>query len=71
MEAVKGMVYAEACAKEMLRMVPIVGAVLRRALKDFEVDGLRIQKVSQRRDCCAESQLGLVGITLPGHANVG
>ena len=44
--AVASMPYAEAAAKEAMRLTPIVSGVSRVALKTFEVGGYTIPKVS-------------------------
>ena len=42
--AVASMPYAEATVKEVLRIEPIVGVVVRVALKSFEIGGYAIPK---------------------------
>lgn len=42
--AVASMPYAEATIKEALRLVPIVGVLVRVALKTFEIGGYTIPK---------------------------
>lgn len=43
--AMAGMPYAEAAAKEAMRVTPIVGVLSRVALKTFELGGYTIPKV--------------------------
>eukprot|EP00891_Asterochloris_glomerata_P009272 jgi/Astpho2/9272/Aster-06848 len=42
--ALKDMVYTEAVVRETMRLVPVVGILIRKALKDFEVKGYHIPR---------------------------
>eukprot|EP00891_Asterochloris_glomerata_P007227 jgi/Astpho2/7227/Aster-01537 len=50
----KDMVYTEAVVRETMRLVPVVGVLIRKALKDFEVKGYHIPKAGY----CVASDCG-------------